>query len=366
MRPGLALLLLLASAPAAAADVLQPYELVRRLRIAEDRMATGDAAAFAERQRLLREAGSALASAPKEAWGDARNARALMVWTLASGEAGPLAQLAKEGRLEAAMPLAELVLAVAKGDRAKVERSFETLDVNGLDPTLLAALALATSDRLGADLQARAQGLLEHALARMPGTFFAEAALRRLIAAHFQGGADARAQHLLVGYAHRFPGSLLAARLVEHLVQIAGAAGPAGDERLVRLLLAIPAGARAPAAAELLDTARGVLVAGRLSLGEALASLSAGRAVSEVEKVRARLYKAAALAPRGRGLDLPGAAEIVGLDALDRALHAGVVATAARVGGVRDETGAEARPSVADVVVRGRAAIERAAKEASR
>lgn len=362
MRAGLALLLLLAAPAAVAADAPQPYELVRRLRFADDRMAAGDATAFAERERMLREASSALASAPKEAWADGRNARALLVWTLASGDPGLLARLVEAGRLDAARPLAELVLAVVKGDRAKAERSFDAVDVHALEPTLVAALALATIDRLGPDLPARAQGLLERTTARMPGTFFAEAAQRRLIAAHFQRGADAPAQQLMAGYRLRFPASLLAGRLIEHLVHVAGEAGPEGDVRLVRLLVGVPAGARTPTASELLDVARGPLLAGRLPLGEALAGLSAGRAVSEAEKVRARLYLAAAVAPQGRGQDVPGAAEVAALDAFDRALHAGVLAMAGRSGAMRGQAAAGARTSPADVVARGRAVSQRAAE----
>lgn len=368
MRPAAVLLLVAVAASTGNAGELPPFEAVRKLRIVEDRMAAGDHAAHAERRRAFDAAGARLAGAPADAWTDHRNVHAALVWSLAGGGGAVLERLQREApadpRLGAVVALVE---AIRKTDAGQVRRRLADIDLSDLEPGIAAAIALAVADRLGPSGDDVAVPALESVALRLPGTFFAEAASRRLLPALFRQEQDGRALDVMTRYFVAFPATLFAARLLEDLVSLPAAAGDGGGDRLADLIeKGVPAEASAISGTDFLALARVALLDGRLRLSAVLARRAEARLPADRGGEVARLYRAAAAAPADADAPALSPVDRARLDAGGRALldAAALRAQATRGGGVRG--GSEGPRSIEDTLQRVREALAGAAKEVGR
>lgn len=346
----------------------QPFEAVRALQALDDRMAHGDLSAYAQRSQAWNDARKSLETATKDHWKDPRNVRAAIIWSLAGGGSATVDRLIADGEIAGPeRPAANLASALAKGNAARARQLAAGVDVSSFGPAVAAAVGLAMTDRLGADQDNKGRELLAATVVRLAGTFFSEAAYRRLILWHFRKSDDARALGLFIRYLDSFPKSLFADLVIDELVASVREGNDDSEDRLVALLGgAIPRRATGPTVAGLLGGSRGALLAGRLKLATLLAELAIARNPGEDDLARARLYIGAARAPSGTS---PDALESVGAARLperEKALLRGVQAIAKRSGVPASPREATAPVVVTkDVIARGKAALAAATKEVS-
>jgi chemotaxis protein MotC len=271
--------------------------LVRKLQDVQERVAMGDADAFAELPRLVRATAQNFASQPPESWKLKANARALELYLLSGGVS------AIGRKIVAAHQLAPSDEALMKGAIAYLDGidcaerdAMLTLDPRALEAALGAQIAFVQSILLASLDRERAIASLDLARLLAPGGLVEEAALRREIgllgettdfakfaALSRQYGARFRRSPYAENFLRQFLGA--AARIgtlikVEQWADFEDFVGALGDETQRTLYLVM-----AKAAAVAGNSAFAVLAAQRA------AALSAP---DSVERQRALLYRAAA------------------------------------------------------------------------
>ena len=67
-------------------DAQQPFELIRSLRLLQDRAAQGDSAAYSQQRRLSTLVAEQMMAADPSVWDDPTNVRAVVMYVLSGGE----------------------------------------------------------------------------------------------------------------------------------------------------------------------------------------------------------------------------------------------------------------------------------------
>ena len=157
-----------------------PYEIVRSIQALHDQMTQGNRAAQAAMPNVLRKLAGGLVAAPRSAWRDPRNARAVVVYILSGGQIR-VAQTALESGncMPLEKRLIEGALAYLEGAKAKAKSLLGNVDPRSLDPAVGSHIALAQAALIAADNPVKAMSILDIARVLAPGTLVEDAALRR-------------------------------------------------------------------------------------------------------------------------------------------------------------------------------------------
>lgn len=168
-------------APPASAG--EPEQLVRRLQDIQEKVAVGDAAAFAEMPRLLRKIAQKFVEQPPEVWSQKQNAQALILYLLSGGGSATGRKiLSKHNFAPSEEPLARGAIAYLENVEGADRDYLLRLDPRTLDLELAAQVAFVQSILLSGSDRPRAIARLDFARLLAPGGLLEEAALRREIA----------------------------------------------------------------------------------------------------------------------------------------------------------------------------------------
>lgn len=206
-----------------------PYEIVRSVQALHDQMALGSRAAEAVMPRVLRELARKLMAAPRSAWHDPRNTRAVIVYILSGGEIRVAQKVLESCKCKASTRrLIEGSLAYLEGYKSRAEALLGNVDPRKLWPAVGSHIALAQAALIAHAHPKKAIALLDLARVLAPGTLVEDAALRReAFLAEETGNTDKfvdmagqylrRYKHSV--YAERFRRSL--AKAIPHMALVA-------------------------------------------------------------------------------------------------------------------------------------------------
>ncbi len=205
-------LILLASRMPAQAEDLAPWRYVQALQALQDKIAHGDARAYAAQRGLMAYMGRQFAAMPVGVWKQRRNAEALFVYLLSGGMPMAAGKLLKTGMM-AALPAGALegAVAFARGRNGLAWSHLAKLDDSGLSITARTQLALTRASLRAAADPDNALRLLDAVRLLKPGTLQEEAALRRSVFIAGSRGEAGRFRHLSSAYMRRFADSWYAA-----------------------------------------------------------------------------------------------------------------------------------------------------------
>jgi chemotaxis protein MotC len=279
----------------------EPYDLVRELRMVQDRIAQGSAEARAAQKDLLERLTEQLAHRSPEVWKEPKNARAAVVFVLSGGDARLLRKALNAGELPAPQEaLVRGAVAYGEGRSEEALKFLSHVDPRALDASLGGHIALIMGELLVRKDPPKALAFLDEARLLSPGTLIEEAALRRQVSLLANVGNYQRFELLAASYLRRFPRSFYAASFRRQLASDVMTRGP--DPAWAARLDAIIGGLERKERAEIyLLMAREALSKGYVEWTR-LAAEKAGRllAADSVEARRARLYDAAALVVTSR------------------------------------------------------------------
>lgn len=288
-----------ACAPALGQDNPSPNELVRMLRASQDKVALGDADAYAGQRSLLGDISRKMLAAKPEVWKEAANARAAVAYVLSGGDVRVLRRLLALGPLPGlADKLVQGVLAYGEGRTSDAIDLLGPVNARVLDSGLAGHVALLQAELLAAKEPKRALALLDDARLLAPGTLVEEAALRREVAIAASMGEFDRFESRAATYLRRFPRSVYAAAFRRQFAaDIAGRDDAAEPDRLQRTATVLEALSLPERRDAYLSLAREALARGKVGL----VRFAAGGAIrlaegADADRWRARLYEAAALA----------------------------------------------------------------------
>lgn len=276
----------------------QPFELVRALRALQDRIAQGDAAAYASQRALLAQTATQLAQAGESVWKEPRNARAAIGFVLSGGDPRVLRKVAATGRLAGVDDkIVQGVLAYAEGRLTEAAGHLGQVDARALDRTLAGPIALIQSELVAKADPKKARVLLDDARLLSPGTLIEEAALRRQVALAAAANDFDQFEARSAQYLRRFPNSYYAgsfrSQFADEIVTQDLAASPGRLERLEAALASLRQGDR-------LDLYLNIAKLGTIKVKSEVARFAAVNAAHLSEPhgstaPRAQLYEAAAL-----------------------------------------------------------------------
>ncbi|HXF55717.1 MAG TPA: hypothetical protein VNK52_16505 [Hyphomicrobiaceae bacterium] len=292
-----------------------PFELVRALRAAQDRIAHGDASAQERQRQLLAAIGAQMKRADSAAWKDPRNARAAVIYVLSGGDPSVLQSLQGRGAVGGLEDnLVKGAIGYGLGRSADAELLLE-VDARQLDPAMAGHVALVQSTLVLQKDAARALRLLDEARLSSPGTLIEEAALRRQAFLALAAGERDRFEVVSSRYLRRFGNSVYAASFRRQFATEVVGQKYAADAARLKRIEAIVAGLPISHRLEiyLAMAAEGVV------RGKVEATIMAASRASELAtpgsgaKARAELFKGAAFVASE---ELPAGVETLkGLDA---------------------------------------------------
>lgn len=274
----------------------QPFELVRSLRTLQDRIAYGDAEAYAAQKPLIARIANELTAADPSVWDDPRNARAAVIYALSGGEPRALKPLFRVRKLSGIDDkLLNGALAYCGGHNADAAELLGGVAPRSLEPTLGAQVALVRATLASAKEPAKAITLLDDARLLAPGTLIEEAALRQQTFLVAAAGDTERFDALASQYMRRFPSSIYAKSFREQYAAEM-ARERFSTERMTRLEAAL-GGMDAPNRRQFsLSIAREGVLKGRFALAKFAAEKALGLIDEDnSDRARARLYEAAAV-----------------------------------------------------------------------
>jgi chemotaxis protein MotC len=231
------LALVLAVTPLHAQEVQpQPVDLVRALRVLQDRVAHGDAAAHQVQRDRLAQLTEEFGRFDAETWKEPRNARAAVAFVLSGGNPRVLGKLLEGGPLNGVDDkLARGALAYGRGRNAEAADLLAAIDARTLDASLAGHVALIQSELVAKKDPPKAMALLDEARLLSPGTLIEEAALRRQVATVAAANDFDRFEALSTRYLYRFPSSLYAGNFRRQFAGLVVEHAPANAARLAVL-----------------------------------------------------------------------------------------------------------------------------------
>jgi len=276
---------------------VQPYELVRTLELAQDRIAAGSRDAHVGQRKLIGEIEKKLLSASNSVWQEPKNTRAAIIYVLSGGNPGILEKLLKLGPLPCVNDtLLEGLLAYSRGLNDAAKSRLKDVDPRHLDPRIAAHLALAQAMLISGEEPNKAIYYLDLVRLLAPGTLLEEAALRRetVITALIED--FGKFEMLSSQYLRRFGKAVYAREFLSRFAVAVSTSRYSQDadlfQGLTAMLDSLSAKQRRPAYLALTQAA---IVRGEITLTR----ISAGKLLEMAEKnpelrLQAELYKAAA------------------------------------------------------------------------
>lgn len=276
----------------------QPYELVRSLRMIQDRAAQGDGSAHAQQRQLSAQIAEQLMAANPEAWTDPKNVRAAVMYALSGGEPRVLKTLFSRRSLPGVdEKLLNGALAYSEGRDADAAELLAAVDVRALEPNLGAHVALVQSALLAAKDAKKAIALLDVARLLAPGTLIEEAALRRQASVVAASGNMDAFNALVSHYMRRFPNSVYATGFREQFAaEVAGDWYGHAPEQLAKLETMLEGLDVATRRQSYMLIAHRAVIGGRVELARLAARHAVALAAEgSAEHTRSRIYEAAIL-----------------------------------------------------------------------
>jgi chemotaxis protein MotC len=288
----------IACAPAHGQEARAPADLIRALRVTQDRITLGDADAHLSQRGSLSQIAGELAAAPTEAWKEPRNARAAVAFVLSGGPPAILKKLIDTGALAGIdEKLARGVLAYGEAHDADALELLSAIDARTLDASIAGHVALAQAELTAKNDPKKALGFLDDARLLAPGTLIEEAALRRQVSILAAAGDFDRFETLATNYLRRFGKSVYAGAFRRQFAADVAVRRDTGEgERARKLESALEALEPVERRDIYLMIAREALVRGRAPLAR-LAGRNAFDLfeVQSAGRLRADVYEAAAL-----------------------------------------------------------------------
>lgn len=173
------------TAPAGAAEPLQPFQMVRSLQLVQDRIAAGDHAALPMQKKLLEMIDQRFRDASAEDFQDKRNFRAVLVYGMSGGNPATLKRVLSDLDLKLQPADARIgngILGYVTGQPGKAKASLADANPLSFAPELGSFVALVKGSLVAIEDPKGAMPLFDQARLLAPGTLVEEAALRRSIA----------------------------------------------------------------------------------------------------------------------------------------------------------------------------------------
>lgn len=229
-----------------AQDSVTPVEIVRRMRIEQDSIATKGTGDAARLRQISGETGQRLLAMPSAIWKEPRNVKAACLYVLTGGNPRVLRTilgLGVVGHDEEA--LATGALAYGEGDDETSEEYLLEFEPRNMDAGLAGVVALVQAVLVARDDPKLAIKRLDEARLLAPGTLVEEAALRRQALLSL-GTHDLQAfENLALQYLRRFSRSIYAEQFrLQFAVEVAklpAIGSPEGRERMAGNLAFLPA-----------------------------------------------------------------------------------------------------------------------------
>jgi chemotaxis protein MotC len=341
----------------------EPERLIRRLQDIQERVAGGDAAAFAEMPRLLRLIARKFEAQPPDVWTRRQNARALILYLLSGGGSaigrkilGRHSFAASEERLaKGAIAYLENVDGADRDFLLSMEPRSMELDL-GAQIAFVQSILLTRVDR------PRAIAQLDLARLLAPGGLVEEAALRREVALLSETKEFDKFAILARQYWTRYRASPYADNFLrQFMVAVARVSLSIKVSEWAQLTEFIDSLTPETRRSLYLGMAQTAAVAGNFGLAAMAAQFVLDSSPAEtLDSQRALLYRAAAkigLGDRTRGLDLAAEIDRAKLPSGDQPLYDAVALAEARIFHAPERKIAAAPPGAANEVD---AAMERA------
>jgi chemotaxis protein MotC len=292
------LLACIGSAHAQPADdqMREPYQMVRSLQMLQDQIARGDLDAHNSQPALLKRLGESFLKADAAVWKEPRNSRAAVTFLLSGGSPQVIATLRSRNVLNIDEAIVDGALAYVEGRTDEAKSKLANIKPRSLPAALGAEIALVQSALVAQDDLKAAIALLDEVRLMMPGTLVEEAALRREIFIVGQDDDFEKFEGLAIRYFRRYRHSIYAGNFRQRFaLSVARFSFVQRPDRFPRLVAVLDHLDKASQRALYLLIARTALVRGKTEM----TVLAADRvfALSDddsVERVRARLYRAAA------------------------------------------------------------------------
>lgn len=188
--------------------VLEPYKLVRSLRMLQDQLVSGKPEAVVMLNRLLSLVSSDMQRAPEDFWDKPENVYAAIIYLFNGGNPGAVRSVLSAIK-DDVVP-AELVkgaLAYASGQNIDVVKLFSVPLASDVPVELKSSIVLVTANQMAAFDAATALQRLDQVRLGSPGTLFEEAAIRRSMPIAAKLGDADKIRLLSRNYLQRFPRS---------------------------------------------------------------------------------------------------------------------------------------------------------------
>ncbi|KXF76015.1 hypothetical protein ATN84_13895 [Paramesorhizobium deserti] len=325
---------------------LEPYQLVRSLRMLQDQVVAGKPEALAMLNRVLVRIAEQLRTSPPDVWSRTDNLHAAVIYLLNGGNPDVVRPVLAAAPSEALPPrLIAGALAYADANSGEVLQQFSDPLPPELPKELVASIYLVTSPQLATSDPAMALKRLDMIRLTMPGSLFEEAAIRRSLRIAARLHDAGKVNVLSRNYLQRFPHSPYAQdffpQFVDALLQLKDRLGNDEIAELVRF--ASPAAQHAL----YLRLARGALLDGQMERARFAAARAAELAAElHLDDTQAKLYSAASKAASMRAQDAMHTLSEIPKERLherDRRLLEAAEAMAGRV--IQEPAQATARPA---------------------
>lgn len=188
--------------------VLEPYKLVRSLRMLQDQLVSGKPEAVVMLNRLLIFVSADMERAPKEFWDKPENIYAAIIYLFNGGNPDAVRKVLAGFDGKTVPPeLVKGALAYASGQNIEVVKLFSMPLSPQLPAELRSSIVLVTASQMTAFDPATALLRLDQVRLDSPGTLFEEAAIRRSMPIAAKLGDADKIRMLSRNYLQRFPRS---------------------------------------------------------------------------------------------------------------------------------------------------------------
>jgi len=282
---------------------LEPYQLVRSLRMLQDQVVAGKPEALVMLNRVLVRIAEELQRSSPDVWSKTDNIYAAVIYLLNGGNPDVVRPILTAAPAEALPPrLVAGALAYADARASEVLQQFSDPLPPGLPNELVASIYLVTSPQLAASDPGMALKRLDMIRLSMPGSLFEEAAIRRSLKIAARLHDAGKMKVLARNYLQRFPRSPYTEdfflQFVDAILQLKDRIGNEEIEELARF--ARPATQHA----FYLRVARGALVDGQMERARFTSAKAAELARTlHLDDTQAKLYSAASKAASMRAQD---------------------------------------------------------------
>ena len=188
--------------------VLEPYKLVRSLRMLQDQIVAGKPEAVVMLNKLLGFVSTDMGRASGDVWHNPENVYAAIIYLFNGGNPEAVRKVLADLKTDAVPPeLVKGALAYASGQTIEVVKLFSVPLSPDVPSELKASIVLVTASQMTAFDPATALMRLDQVRLDAPGTLFEEAAIRRSMPIAARLGDADKIRLLARNYLQRFPRS---------------------------------------------------------------------------------------------------------------------------------------------------------------